>query len=465
MSYIGIVTRKEEATGVELEAKIVTGNKKKSTRMRFPVQVKENAIDDYTRCMMDNATAKNKILVMNDTSNIITDITSSMMYSGENDTKTSYKIQNQGAPLLSDYLSDSGAMLGRPKLGQSDAIGALEITTKRGDAVVISRIPIVVKQVTELEVLEHKKLTAENIWNTYVRGGNGPFSNTENSGTKNVKSKLILVKNITLTDVSDTPITVEWKITDATTPYATAAYTEPRISADGSILRPAYSDTCKLYETMPTYMKLLREGSISSGRNIYYRIGGITLEATLKLDVYEKKIVYDCATLSKYLTNKEVIDKVAGSEQAPGLISIIKPDDEPIKYVSSATLIIPNSVSDYTLKAYHTGAYMSIPEYGLNDNDGVGGVDIDNFVKAYDGTGYYTPATEVFGGDFHNDDDVNYQYLRINCEELKAQDPEWMKFACVAQIRVSGYSKDGLSPGGANEEVKRTAKIATSFAS
>ena len=111
MSFIGIVTRKEETTGVELEAKIVTGNKKKSTKMRFPVQVKENAIDDYTRCMIDNATAKNKILAMNDTSSITTDITSSMMYSGENDTKTSYKIQNQGEPLLTNYLSDNGVVL------------------------------------------------------------------------------------------------------------------------------------------------------------------------------------------------------------------------------------------------------------------------------------------------------------------------------------------------------------------
>ena len=463
MSFIGIVTRKEETTGVELEAKVVTANRKKSTKMRFPVQVKANAIDDYTRCMMDNAVAKNKILAMNDTSAIVADITTSMMYSGENDTKTSYKVQNQGEPLLSDFLSDNGTIIGRPKLGQEDAVGTLEITTKRGDAVVISRIPIAVKQITALEVLEHKKLTIENIWNTYVRGGNAPFSNSENSGTKNVKSKLNLIENINLADVADVPVQVEWKITDNTLTYASEAYIETRISADGNITRPAYSDACKLYDSMPSFMKLLREGSAVSGRNIYYRIGGISLEATLSINGFEKKFTYDCATLSKYLTNKEVVDKVAGTSTTAGLICLIKPDYKQIGYVDNASLSIPDSESEYTLRAYRTGVYMSIPEYGLTD--GVDGVDITNLLKAFDGTGYYTPATEVFGGDFFHDEDVNYDYLKINCEELKAQDPEWKKFACVAQVTVSGYSKDGLNPGGASEEVKKVAKITASFTS
>lgn len=357
MSFIGIVTRKEETTGVELEAKIVTGNKKKSTKMRFPVQVKENAIDDYTRCMIDNATAKNKILAMNDTSSITTDITSSMMYSGENDTKTSYKIQNQGEPLLTNYLSDNGVVLGRPKLGQEDAIGTLEITTKRGDSVVVSRIPIIVKQTTALEVLEHKKLTVENIWNTYVRGGNAPYSNTASSGTKNIKSKLNLIQSISLTDVADTPIEVSWEITDNTISYAAGAYMSARIAADGTITRPSYSDSCNLYEIMPTFMNLLREGSAVNGRNIYYRIGGISLVATLTLNGHEKKLTYDCATLSKYLTNKEVIDKVAGTEANPGQIALIKPDLKQIKYVGNAVLNIPNTETEYTLRAYRTGVY------------------------------------------------------------------------------------------------------------
>lgn len=468
MSFIGIVTRKEEVTGVELEAKVVTANKKKSTKFRRPVQVKANAIDDYTRCMMDNATAKNRILAMNDTSAIITDITASMMYSGENDTKTSYKIQNQGEPFLSDFLSDNGAIVGRPKLGQEDAVGTLEITTKRGDSVVVSRIPIAVKQITALEVLEHKKLTMENIWNSYVRGANAPYSNSENSGTKNVKSKLNLISNVKLSDVADIPVTVEWEIEDTTIPYAGGAYTSARIDDNGNVTRPAYSDACTLFEAMPTYMKLLREGSANSGRNIYYRIGGISLVATLKIDSFEKKFTYDCATISKYLTNKEIIDKVAGYKEGAteilGQIALIKPDLKLIKYTEAgSTLSIPDSAEEYIIRAYRTGVYMALPEYGLTD--GIDGVDINNVLKAYDGISYYTPATEVFGGDFFHDEDVNYDYLKINCSELKEQDPEWMKFACVAEITVSGYSKDGLSPGGASEEVKKTTKITANFAS
>lgn len=468
MSFIGIVTRKEETTGVDLEAKIVTGNKKKSARKRFPVRVKENAIDDYTRCMIDNATAKNKILAMNDTSAVIADLTPSMMYSGENDTKTSYKVQNQGVPLLSEFLSDNGTVLGRPKLGKADATGTLEITTKRGDAVVISRIPITIKQITELEVLNHEKLSAANLWNTYVRGGNGAFSNSQSSGTKNIKSKLNLIRNVLLNDVADVPVNIEWTITDNTLIYNGGIYTEPRIDAEGKIERPTYTDACTMYASMPTYMTFLREGGASSGRNISYRIGGITLEATLTLNSYEAKVTYDCATLSKYLTNKEVMNKVAGSgaNTASALISILTPDyDKVIKYIDNATLILPDSLTEYKLRTYHTGVKLSIPEYGLTGAEGVGGVDIDSYIKAYNGTDAYVPATEVFGGDFQLDDDVNYEFVNININELKAQDPQWMKFSCVSVVKVSGYSSDGLSTSGANEEVTRTAKIAITLQS
>lgn len=464
MSFVGIVTRKEEDTGVDLEAKIVTANKKKSTKQRFTVKVKANALDDYTRCMLDNATAKNKILTMNDTNAIITDITASMMYSGEYDTKTSYKIQNQKEPYLSDYLSDNGVILDRPKLGMEDAIGTLEITTKRGDASVTSRITVVVKQITALEVLEVDELNQDEIWNTWVRGSNAPIStNEENSGTMNILYKLNLINEIAVPDVADIPAKLTWNVIDSTLPFSSAAYTTNRIDESGNVIRPDYSTACTLNTAMPDMCVFRQEGSSSgSGRNLYYRIKGLTLECTVSIDGTEKKYSYSCATLSKYLTNKELADKVV--EQ----LALIKEGSmyDLIKYPVSAstlqTLDIPDTAVQYVLKAFRNGVNMSIPEYGLTN--GVDGIDVTNEVKAVDGVSTYTKATSVFGGGFFKLDE-NYDTLTVNCAALKAEDPTYLQFACVAFLKVSGYSGDGLTPGGSSQEVKRTVAIAVNFTS
>lgn len=462
MSFVGIVTRKEEETGVDLEAKIVTENKKKSAKQRFTVRVKANAMDDYTRCMLDNAAAKNKILTMNDTNAITTDITASMMYSGEHDTKTSYKVQDQKTPKLSDYLSDNGVVLGRPKLGQGDAIGTLEIATTRNEAIVVSRITIVIKQITALEVLEVPELSKEEIWNTWVRGANAPLSASEDSsGTMNIKSGLNLINTLSASDVSDDTVTLKWTIVDSTLPFSTSAYTEARISSTGAVTRPTYDKTCGLHAAMPDLCKHIQEGSSTGvGRNLFFRIKGLTLTCTLSANGVEKVITYECATLSKYLTNKELANKVIDQ------LVLIKNDNpsDVIPYPTASTiqtLTIPDTETTYVLKAARTGANMSLPEYNLSS--GIDGVDITNQVKAVDGVNSYDKATAVFGGDFFKLDE-NYDTLTINCTALKAEDPKYLQFSCLAIINVSGYSGDGLTPGGANQEVKRFVPINVAFA-
>lgn len=462
MSFVGIVTRKEEETGVELEAKIVTENRKKSSKQRFTVRVKANAMDDYTRCMLDNAAAKNKILTMNDTNAVTTDITASMMYSGQHDTKTSYKIQDQKTPKLSDYLSDNGVVLGRPKLGQGDAIGTLEIVTTRNEATVISRITMVIKQMTALEVLEVPELSKEEIWNRWVRGANAPLSaSEESSGTMNIKAKLNLIKSLSVSDVSDDDVTLTWTVLDSTLPFSSAAYTEARIDSNGVITRPTYTETCSLHTAMPDFCKHIQEGSSTGiGRNLFYRIKGLTLTCTLSANGVTRDIVYECATLSKYLTNKELANKVIDQ------LVLIKNDNpsDTIPYPTSSTiqtLSIPNSATTYVLKAARTGANMALPEFNLPS--GIDGVDITNQVKAVDGINVYDKATAVFGGDFFKLDE-NYDTLTIDCNALKSEDPKYLQFSCLAIINVSGYSGDGLTPGGANQEVKRFVPIGVTFA-
>ena len=86
------------------------------------------------------------------------------------------------------------------------------------------------------------------------------------------------------------------------------------------------------------------------------------------------------------------------------------------------------------------------------------------YYKAVDGVSAYAKATSVFGGDFFKLDE-NFDTLTINCTALKSEDAQYLKFACVALLKVSGYSGDGLTPGGSTQEVKRTVSIAVNFTS
>ena len=150
MSFIGIVTRKEQDTGVTLEAKIVTPNKKKATRQKFKVKVKKTGLSDYECCVLDQATVRNK-LNKQDLTAVKEDI--NFTYNGENGTKIEYSIENTGEPKLTDCLGEDGKIISRPKYGQNDASGYIVMTVKKGVESLTTKISVTIKQILGQEVI------------------------------------------------------------------------------------------------------------------------------------------------------------------------------------------------------------------------------------------------------------------------------------------------------------------------
>jgi len=157
MSFIGLVTRKEKDTGVSLMAKVVTKNKTKSAKKIFKVKVKANALDDFSCCVIDHATAVNKINTAQDMNGLTNDVIFS--YNGINGTTITYRIIDIVAPLLSDYLGEDGKITNRPKYGEGNAAGYVEITVSKNEASLTSRIAATVKSITAQEVLSDTTFT------------------------------------------------------------------------------------------------------------------------------------------------------------------------------------------------------------------------------------------------------------------------------------------------------------------
>ena len=151
MSFVGLVTQKDKPTGVSLMAKVVTANKKKSAKKVFKVSVKPNALDEFTCCVIDHSTVVDKINSSQDMSQIVEDV--NLIYSGINDTTVSYRIIDVSAPYLSTYLAEDGKINGRPKYGEGNASGYIEVTVSKNGKSVTSRVQASVKEITAEEVL------------------------------------------------------------------------------------------------------------------------------------------------------------------------------------------------------------------------------------------------------------------------------------------------------------------------
>lgn len=306
MSFIGIVTRKEQDTGVTLEAKIVTPNKKKATRQRFKVKVKKTGLSDYECCVLDQATVRNKFNVQQDLTAVKEDI--NFTYNGENGTRIEYSIENTGEPKLTDYLGEDGKIISRPKYGQNDASGYIVMTVKKGVESLTTKIRVTIKQTLGQEVLASTSIKDSSLWNA-IRGTNAQWANDSSSGHKNIFYNLNLITSSNqllasdrdaIAELTDTPITISWTITDNA---INSVITQNRISEDGTIFIPAYQDACTLLNTS---VDAVLVGTTQYNKRV--RIGGLILKATFTLGEESKTVTFDCSTCSKYITNKEVID-------------------------------------------------------------------------------------------------------------------------------------------------------------
>ena len=455
MSFIGIVTRKEQDTGVTLEAKIVTPNKKKATRQKFKVKVKKTGLSDYECCVLDQATVRNK-LNKQDLTAVKEDI--NFTYNGENGTKIEYSIENTGEPKLTDCLGEDGKIISRPKYGQNDASGYIVMT---------------VKQILGQEVLASTSIKDSSLWNA-IRGTNAQWANDSSSGHKNIFYNLNLITSsnqmlasarAAIAELTNTPIEITWTITDNA---INSVITQNRISENGSIFIPAYQDACTL---LNTNVDAVLVGTTQYNKRV--RIGGLILKATFTLGDESKTITFDCSTCSKYITNKEV------SDFAQSKTDIILGNDmnKPLSYrmltdSSYETVVIPASASGsqfYIGLACGTTALESyeIDELELN----VGQVDytfthrICEFRKteAYDDTDGVFSSTVITNTSREDTEHFGPSAARstrwplvIDVAKLKAlSSADKKSFTIETTVAATRYTKDGTSESaGGGAEIK-----------
>lgn len=467
MAFVGLITKKDKPTGVSLMAKVVTENKKKSAEKIFKVSVKASGLDDFSCCVLDHAVVVDKINSSQDMTQLVEDI--SLIYSGVNGTTISYKIIDINEPKLSMHLGEDGKIHGRPKYGEGDAMGYIEITVAKNTASLVSRIQASVKAITAEEVLNDSTFSQASIW-TLIRGENDPYQQgNEWSGHNNISKPLNLIKTKSVNAISTKAVDISWSISDETIGYAGDVYTDEagathsRIdSTSGAVFRPTYKKACTLVGVSPNInVKVIGDNASSLQNRV--RIGGLILTASLNLGDITKNVVFNCSTISKYLTNQEVLDAVLDR------IYIRTSDGVQISYKKETndstfhSIIAPAGGGQYTLTAFKGNACQSfeIPELKLSAGQVIG-VSIVNSVLAYSGSGAYPDSSllsTAFGGGFKGDANDAYDSLVIDFEKIKDANSSMKEFACGARVEVSGYSGTGETAGGSMHMATRHAQF------
>ena len=146
MSFKGIVTRKQENTGVTLRAKIVTDNKKKSVKKDYKITILANDISDREACMRDLVNTQERLYSQN-IGNLDGTTNLRLNTMGQYGTNILYEIINDGNfSNVSKYLNpNTGVISGRPLFGEKDASGAIKVTVSKNEEKVTGLVNIVIK--------------------------------------------------------------------------------------------------------------------------------------------------------------------------------------------------------------------------------------------------------------------------------------------------------------------------------
>lgn len=450
MSFKGIVTRKDEDTGVNLLAKIVTPNKKKSTKKTFSVKVKANALSDFECCVIDLATARSKILSGINTSDVKSNVP--MSYYGENGTTISYKIidldSSTGKSALTKYLKQDGKINGRPKYGEQDAEGFIEIKASKNDASTSTRISVTIKQTSAKEVLyDGTYFTMATIWNI-IKGKNDAYStNIASSGHKNIKENLNLPSNYTFNALTNVPVNFEYDIKGGDITINNKQYT--RMDSSGVYGSIPYAVACPLVGT---------DAVISGTSNLrYIVIGGLKIKVTIKLDDEERVFEYDCATRSNRISNKEVLEALLtkGIFQYYTSINGINEISHPFKSSESTTTpdYIFSAVDDGTgeitvinCNAGGTGSRtIEIPSLHLERGEVL--FETSYTIKNIQGTGNYDDLmiSQAFnGGVWVPNSENDKTTLTFTFDDFYAADSDNKKFSVACKLDVTSYGGDAL---------------------
>lgn len=449
MSFKGIVTRKDEDTGVNLLAKIVTPNKKKSTKKIFAVKVKANSLSDFECCVIDLATARSKILNGVNTTDVRSDVP--MSYYGENGTTLSYKIidVDSGSSKLTEYLKSDGKLNGKPRYGEGDAVGFIEIEAKKNEAKTTTRISITVTQTSATEVLfNNTYFTHATVWNI-IRGENAAYSNdNSSSGHKNINSNLVFPPTYTCTALTDSPITVTCTVKGGQIDVKESKVT--RMTSDGTYGEIPYVDACTLVGT--SYDATI-SGTLNL-RNVV--IGGLQISVKLELGGKSRTFDFDCATKSNQITNEEVLNALMD-----GIFMYYTSTNGSNKLSHAFGSSISSTTPDYTFTGIDdaegeitvvkcgsggSGANtLAIPSLKLEKGEVL--LETTYEIKDIKGTGNYDDAmiSQAFNGGVWSSDSSNeMSTLKFKYDKFYSAASEKKQFSIACKVSVKAYGGDAL---------------------
>ncbi len=365
MAFVGLITRKETDTGVNLLAKVVSPSKTKSAYKIIPVRIKSNGLSDFDCCTIDLGTVTSKLNRDYNFDKLDKDII--LINNGEHGTNISYiiinsdettsldaEVVNSNNPdYLTTYLDTNGKIKKKPLFGNENVLGTIKIIVSKNEASVTRTIPVTLQSITAQEVLNEvskdngsiskvklfSKLINDDI-NLYdendVNVNNSNIKNELGYGVYGIRNEFTLIDEISDNSLSTIPINIEWSFEDKTNSFAKAIYDKPDYISDiediNQIGRIFIDNTSKkAYVSTPTYSKVCERinklndtesknyfskgfGDLTSNTALKIRISGLTIKAKLTIsnkentDKADLTYTYSCKTSSKYLCSDELTD-------------------------------------------------------------------------------------------------------------------------------------------------------------
>lgn len=487
MSFIGIVTRKDENTGVTLRAKIVTPSKRKSITKDFKIKIKANGMDDYQCCILACSNAKARMEKDKDKNNVINGDISMSIY-GEYGTSISYKLSDS----ISKYLNENGELVARPKYGDGDVTGSIDITATKNEASVTLTVDIVIRALDAADILNNESIFNKDfIWNL-IKG--------ENTSPDALKESLALKPQLSVAAVSEEqrkfaavndsyskytdiasiisePVYFKWTLTSslADTRLGEEETADPVFGDDGIVRCPTYTQACRIAdsalneENAGTLCSFVyKQGSVEDIHSDYVAISGYSLSVTVSLSEDEaaptKTFFFNCAVHSKYLTNAEVANTIFDNKDYICMTGFYTDNTSAVTTyqfndTTSTDTIQKIAIAEgqsYVLETCYNGVAENLKSGKLHISEGaikLNNISISAQIWKFDGTGEKDMYNDFLDnvGNFVIDETDNQRTQRLTIPydkiSMLGSTAEDKQFKCRLCIEAKGYSKDGKSNG------------------
>lgn len=357
-NFVGVVTQQDVPTGVTLRARVTSPKGHYTAFQNFKCMIKKSGLTDEQAVMTDLNTVSNRLLV-NGVTGITSNLTSYMPSAGENETSITYAVTGDE---IKDYFNSDGIVIKRPSYGANAIVGSLTITVKKNAAVAERNITVSVEPYT-LQELSQSALNMIT-WDA-IRGTNGiETTDVTTNGMYNVIHPLKLMTSLT-SELVDKPIKVSWNVTNDALSSVVGSVSRIDIST-GDITRPDYSEIYEQKDSgiSSTYLETITSKIENTFGDTYFRISGLTLEATIEIEGIDlttipNSVTFNLKTLSAALTNKEV------NEYLTENISLFNIKDT--KYSTLYSLSTINDTTERIVFFDTTGANSSTLElYGVS---------------------------------------------------------------------------------------------------